>query len=248
MSGLRTITRITLALSLVSPISLAAQQLPEKFTNLQTLPKTISKPDLVADMRGYALSLGVRCPYCHAAGAAPGSMDYASDEKTAKQTARTMIRMTEDINHNYIAGVSPTVKVECVTCHRGLSDPRTLQAILSETLEKNGLDPAVSQYRQLRKENYGNGKYDFSETSLNLLTESLLKKGKAKEAAGMMELNAEVNTPLTKWGYSVLAMSHQANQESQKAELDFAKILELDPTDAWASGELKSLRAAHPTN
>ncbi|HEY6369036.1 MAG TPA: hypothetical protein VIX37_00520, partial [Candidatus Sulfotelmatobacter sp.] len=70
-------------------------------------------------------------------------------------------------------------------------------------------------------------------------------KGRAKEAAGIAELNAEVNSPLTKWGYGCLAMAHQANQENQKAELDFEKILELDPKDEWASGQLKSLRAAH---
>jgi hypothetical protein len=244
MSSSRSISWIALAL-FVSPVGLAAQDLPDNFTNLQTLPKTISKPDLVAAMRGYALSLGVRCPYCHAAGPTPGSMDFASDDKGPKRTARIMLRMTEDINRNYIAGLAqPPPTVECVTCHRGSANPRTLQAILSETLEQSGLAATVTQYRQMRKENYGNGKYDFSEASINLMSESLLKKSKAKEAAGMMELNAEAN-PLTRWGYGVLAMAHQANQENDKAEHDFEKIVELDPTDTWASGELKALRAAH---
>jgi len=247
MSTLRTVAGRALALLCVCPLGalLSAQQIPDKFTNLQTLPKDISKPDLVAAMRGYVFSLGVRCDHCHAAGKTPGSMDFASDEKPAKQSARTMIRMTADINRTYVSTVSPKATVECVTCHRGLTDPKTLQAILSETIDQSGLAPAISQYRDLRKQNYGNGKYDFSETSLNILSESLLKRGKAKEAAGMMELNAEVNNPLTRWGYGVLAMSHQANQESQKAELDFEKILALDPKDEWAAGQLKSLRAAH---
>jgi len=247
MSTLRSIALSALGLSILSAagVHLAAQQIPDQFTNLQTLPKNISKQDLVATMRGYVFSLGVRCPYCHAAGTTPGSMDFASDDKAPKKTARIMIRMMEDLNHNYIAGVAqPSPTVECVTCHRGSTNPRTLQAILAETLEKTGLDAAVSQYRQLRKENYGNGKYDFSETTLNMLSESLLKKSKAKEAVGMMELNAEVNNPLARWGLGVLAMSHQANQESQKAELDFEKILELDPKDTWASGELKTIRDA----
>jgi hypothetical protein len=244
MSILRSIAPIAFGLLFLSPPGLTAQDLPDKFTNLQTLPKNISRQDLVAAMRGYALSLGVRCPFCHAAGPTPGSMDFASDDKAPKRTARIMLRMTDDINRNYIAGVAqPPPTVECVTCHRGSANPRTLEAILSETLEQSGLAATVTQYRQLRKENYGNGKYDFSEATINLMSESLLKKSKAKEAVGMMELNAEVN-PLTRWGYGVLAMAHQANQESEKAELDFEKILELDPHDAWASGQLKSIRAA----
>ena len=242
--------RTTLALSCVFLlcVPLIAQQIPDTFTNLQTLPKTISKQELVTAMRGYVFALGVRCDHCHAAGKTPGSMDFASDEKPAKLTARTMIHMTQDINRNYVASLNPPRTVECVTCHRGSTDPRTLQAIVSETLEHDGLDAAVTRYRDLRKQNYGNGKYDFSETTLNLVSESLLRQGKAKDAAGIMELNSEVNSPLTRWGYGCLAMAHQANKENQKAELDFEKILELDPKDEWAAGQLKSLRAAKPQN
>ncbi|HWW96719.1 MAG TPA: c-type cytochrome [Edaphobacter sp.] len=223
----------------------ASAQVPDTFTNLQSLPKTISRQDLTNIMRGYAFSLGTRCEHCHAASKTPGKLDFASDEKPAKATARTMIRMTEEINHKYVAALSPPSAVECVTCHRGSTDPKTLQGLLSDTIEKNGLASAVTQYRDLRKENYGNGRYDFSETAINILSESLLKQGKAKEAAGMMELNAEANNPLSRWGYGVLAMSHQANKETEKAELDFEKILALDPKDEWARGQLKSLRAAH---
>jgi hypothetical protein len=226
---------------------LRAQGVPDKFTNLQTLPKNISRDDLVAKMRGFAFALDVTCGYCHAAknAANPDVMDFASDEKAAKRTTRTMLRMTEDINRNYInVGNKPVTTVECFTCHRGAANPRTLQAVLSEAIEKGGTESAVSLYRQLRKENYGNGQYDFSEKSLNLLSQSLLKQKKAKEAAAMMELNAEVNSPLSKWGYGCLAMSHQANHETQKAELDFEKILELDPQNSWAADELKSIRSA----
>jgi photosynthetic reaction center cytochrome c subunit len=239
-------TALPLACLSLLGLSAIAQQIPDTFTNLQTLPKTISRQELVTTMRGYVFALGVRCDHCHAAGKTPGSFDYASDEKPAKLTARTMIRMTGDINHNYVASLTPPRTVECVTCHRGSTDPRTLQAILSDTLDHDGLDAALAQYRDLRKQNYGNGKYDFSETTLNLVSESLLRQSKAREAAGIMELNAEVNTPLTRWGYSCLAMAHQANKENQKAELDFEKLLEMDPKNDWAAAQLKSLRASQP--
>jgi hypothetical protein len=43
-------------------------QIPDKFTNLQVLPKEISKADLVSLMRNYAGDLNVRCGFCHTGG------------------------------------------------------------------------------------------------------------------------------------------------------------------------------------
>lgn len=71
--------------------------------------------------------------------------------------------------------------------------------------------------------------YDLSETSLNLLTESLLAKGKGKEVAAMMELNLEVNSPLSGWGSNLRAMAHRASGDTSKAIQDYKKILEANP-------------------
>ena len=222
-------------------------QVPDKFTNLQVLPKTIPKDDLTQVMRGFSFSLGVRCEHCHLRNETSHKMDFASDEKKEKVTARTMMRMTQEINHTYVGNIStPPIAVECVTCHHGTNQPRTLQAVLSAEIDKNGIASAVTLYNQLRKENYGNGKYDFSETSLNLLSESLLRKKMTKEAATVMELNADVNNPLSGWGYSCLALAHKANSEPEKAEKDFAKLVEMDPKNTWAADELKALREAKP--
>jgi len=231
---------------LLSVATALPAQVPDKFTNLQVFPKDISSKDLIEIMRGFSFSLGVRCDHCHAGKDGPNlpRMNFASDERETKKTARVMLRMVEAINRDYIGKVSqkPAIAVECVTCHRGLSRPRTLQAVLLEEMEKGGLSSAISLYRSLRRQAYGNGQYDFSETSLNLLSESLLHRGKPKEAAAMMELNLEVNSPFSNWGYSVLAMAHRANGEPKKAEADFGKILEADPQNSWAKGELEKLR------
>src|SRR5271163_1749435 len=77
----------------------AAGQVPDKFTNLQVLPKDVSKQELQSTMRGFAFALNVRCNYCHAQkkeGEKPG-LDYASDEKDMKQTARAMLQMVAAI-------------------------------------------------------------------------------------------------------------------------------------------------------
>jgi len=154
--------------------------------------------------------------------------------------------MVDAINQDYIAKMGRTapIRVECVTCHRRLSIPKTMNGLLVETMEKKDLQAALALYRDLRKDDLGGGQYDFGETPLNILTESLLKQDKGKEAAAIMELNVEVNTPPSLWSYSVLAMAHQANQETEKAKADYRKILELNPQNDWAKKQLEELNNA----
>jgi tetratricopeptide (TPR) repeat protein len=228
----------------------AGAQVPDKFTNLQYFPKTISRQDLLGNMRGFSFSLGVRCQFCHAGkdGNKLDQVDFASDEKDTKKTARAMLRMVDAINQEYIAKMGRTspVRVECVTCHHQLSIPKTMNALLAETIDKKDIQAAIVLYRDLRKAGLGSGQYDFGETSLNILTESLLKQNKAKEAVAIMELNVEVNTPPSGWAYNLLAMSHVANKEVEKAKADYQKILELNPQDEWAKKQLEQLNGSKP--
>ena len=100
-----------------------------KPTNLQVLPKDIAPEELVHIMRGYAGALGVECTFCHVAVPGQRRLDFASDAKDDKATARLMIRMTQTINQQYMAQVKdPDAKpddlhVTCGTCHRGHSMP-----------------------------------------------------------------------------------------------------------------------------
>jgi len=237
----------TLLLVLLSTV--AAAQVPDKFTNLKVLPKDISKAALSDTMRGFAFSLGVRCQHCHAGPEGPtlAGVDFASDEKETKRTARAMLQMVEAINRDHVGklGRAAPVRVECATCHHGLNRPQTLIAVLNEELAKAGAPAAVARYHELRKKYYGGGQYDFTETSLNLLAESLLKAKQTKEAVAMMELNAEVNK-ISGWGYSVMAMSHRANGDTEKAKADFQKILELQPQNGWAKQQLEELQKNKP--
>jgi tetratricopeptide (TPR) repeat protein len=236
---------------LLSLAALAAEaQMPDKFTNLQYFPKTISRQELMGNMRGFSFSLGVRCQFCHAGkdGNKLEQMDFASDEKDTKKTARAMLRMVDAINQEYIAKMGRTapIRVECVTCHHQLSIPKTMNALLAEAIDKKDIQAAIALYRDLRKNGLGNGQYDFGETSLNILTESLLKQDKAKEAVAIMELNVEVNTPPSGWAYNLLAMSHVANKQVEKARADYQKILELNPQDEWAKKQLEQLNGSKP--
>jgi tetratricopeptide (TPR) repeat protein len=235
--------RITGLLSGLLTLSAAlVAQAPNKFVNLQVLPKTIPSQELTDMMRGFAFSLGVRCEFCHS------TKDFAADEKETKQTARAMLRMVAAINRDYVGKLTQPaqVQVECVTCHRGLAKPRTLKAVLAEALEQHGVPGAITLYRDLRKDDYGSGEYDFSERSLNQLSESLLRQHKTKEAVAIMELNLEVNSPPSGWARNVLAMSHQANGDVDKAMADYRKILELSPDNSWAKQQLEQLQKSKP--
>jgi Photosynthetic reaction centre cytochrome C subunit len=102
--------------------------LPDKFTNLQVLPKNISKDQLVSTMRLFSRSLGVHCDFCHEA--SETSQNWASDKKDEKNAARNMMKMVHDINTNFMPKLEPLpgeekkqVNVNCWTCHRGQKEP-----------------------------------------------------------------------------------------------------------------------------
>ena len=105
-------------------------QIPEKFTNLQVLPKTITRAELVPIMRGFALNLGTRCEHCHVGeGNDLSKFDFAADTKPAKAVARQMIKMVAALNPQ-VAGINEPAppdkpKITCFTCHRGALKPLT---------------------------------------------------------------------------------------------------------------------------
>jgi hypothetical protein len=91
----------------------------EGFKNLQVLPKTISKEELKAQMKGQAKALGVECDFCHEV------PDMASDKNDKKAIARKMITMTSELNDKYIKTLKGGEKhlVSCGTCHQGHESP-----------------------------------------------------------------------------------------------------------------------------
>lgn len=100
-----------------------------KPTNLQVLPKDIAPEQLIKIMRGFAGALGVECSFCHAGKPQTHHLDFASDAKPEKATARLMMHMVQTIDTDYLAKINdpdatPADKhVTCGTCHRGHSMP-----------------------------------------------------------------------------------------------------------------------------
>ena len=99
----------------------------EGFKNLKVLPKKITHEQLEAVMKGFNASLGVRCDFCHAPRADdPKKLDFPSDAKNEKSTARFMLKMTAKLNKKYFdwkpKGDKPP-RVTCFTCHNGKKEP-----------------------------------------------------------------------------------------------------------------------------
>jgi hypothetical protein len=97
-------------------------------------------------MRGFTQQLGVHCGFCHVINQQTHHPDFASDEKPEKNTARTMMLMTQEINDKYLSQIhdpdaAPDQKtVTCGTCHRGHSMPIAFKAPEHEGPEHRGME------------------------------------------------------------------------------------------------------------
>ena len=236
-----------LVLSLGAVTCPAFAQIPTKFTNLQVLPKDISRAELVTTMRGFAGALGVRCTHCHVGPDDLQGMDFATDEKEMKKIARTMLRMTRNINADYVsvlpAREGARQQVTCLTCHRREQRPPVpLPDLLLATIDSSGVPAAIEQYKKLRAEMLEAGLYDFRERSLNILATSLRDRKRFAEAIEILRFNT------TMFPASADAQVNLGDTAVQAGNLDLAeasytRALELAPGHPFAAKALDSLRA-----
>ena len=95
-------------------------------TNLKVLPKETSIADIYKLMADMQKDLGVRCGFCHEEDPDSKRIDYVSDENPRKETARFMMRMTNDINEKYLGKLGDrqyAPPITCGSCHLGQMHP-----------------------------------------------------------------------------------------------------------------------------
>jgi hypothetical protein len=120
---------VLIAIVALIVIGIAASRPPAgEHKNLKVLPKNISHDDLDKIMHGFNDALGVKCNFCHAAQKDnPRKMDFPSDEKSEKNIAREMYKMTGRINKKFFkykqSAENPVPPVGCITCHNGKEHP-----------------------------------------------------------------------------------------------------------------------------
>ena len=239
------------ALLVLAGAAPAAAQIPERFENLKVLPRDIPRDSLIQIMRGFSMSLGVRCQYCHVQRqGADGreSFDFKSDDKEPKDKARFMMRMTRDLNAQVLPQVphrrNPPVGVGCVTCHRGLPVPTTLDRVLAAALDSGGAPAAIARYRQLRTETtMAAGRYDFSEGSVNELARRLAAQGKTAEAAALLEMNGEFYPQSGQIDFQ-LGEVYRARGERDKALVRYRMAQQKDPNNPQVRRRIDELTGA----
>ncbi|MCH9030719.1 MAG: c-type cytochrome [candidate division Zixibacteria bacterium] len=222
------------AIITVSPLQKIAAQIPDSFTNLKTLPKDISKKELVDMMKGFTFALGVRCEYCHVGDPEKGlsGFDFPSDEKEHKRMARIMLQMVEAINKEHLAklrdGEGAKMKVECVTCHHGLSEPKKLETVLAEAYADDGLDAARMKYDSIRAEYYGGHSYDFGERTLLKFADELADDNQTAGAIEFININLEYY-PESGLSYYTLGNLYEKLDKNSEALKNYEKALEFFP-------------------
>lgn len=122
----------SIAISVAASLPPQQQQEEPKAQNLKVLPKNISHKDLDRIMGAWAVSLGVRCNFCHERNTQTNKMDFASDAKPEKNAARHMFLMMSKINKKYFGakkdslGMVMTSGINCYTCHNGKAHPEVV--------------------------------------------------------------------------------------------------------------------------
>ncbi len=242
---MRTSNRLSPVLALLLATAAGAAP-PEKPKNLRYFPKTIARDALIQRMREFSFALGVRCQHCHAGGDGVSfdGVNFSSDAKPAKVTAREMLRLVDTLNDKLLARLparqQPPVKMECVFCHRGLPVPRTLATELTAVLDKDGIPAAVARYRVLRAKTMPLGRYNFDEWTMNELARSLAAAGKADAAIAMLELNAEFYPESADIDLQ-LAQLHRTRGERAKAIARYRAAIAKDPKLEMARKGLEEL-------
>ena len=178
-------------------LSTTPNQLPDSFTNLKVLPKNITRDSLIQIMRGFSLSLNVRCQYCHVGGDGMSfvGVEFAKDDDLDKRKARFMLRMVDSLNKRVLPDIPELgrapLQITCKTCHRGGARPELLTQRLERVRDSIGVDSAVSLYRRLRTDEALSGRYDFGEWEMNLWAERLARSGHEADAIKVYTLNLE---------------------------------------------------------
>jgi tetratricopeptide (TPR) repeat protein len=229
----------------VLPMSISHAQIPDEFTNLKVLPAHVSKGELLETMKSFTQALDVRCVTCHVGeeGQPLSTFDFASDEKEEKLTARTMLRMVNAINGEYLSKLEDDdhpPKISCMTCHRGQRHPQTTGEALDAAYAAGGVDSVISCYRGLRSEFYGGGGYDFREPALNSFAAGLSSAGKPDEAVRVLMLNAEFH-PESDRVHALIGMSYMESGDPERAEASLRKALELNPNNPWVKQMLERI-------
>jgi tetratricopeptide (TPR) repeat protein len=172
-------------------------------------------------------------------------LDFASDAKNTKLTARDMMKMVSKLNDSYLSNLptksdAPLVEVECYTCHRGQPKPKLLQNVLRSELETGGMKGLDSTYRDLRDKYYGSGTFNFSAQTLAYLALDVADQS-PDNALAILKLNSEFNPKslINEWATGRVYIDQA---DTANAIAAFERALQIDPNNRRIAHDLQMLR------
>jgi len=131
-------------------------------------------------------------------------------------------------------------RVGCITCHRGVPQPKQLSEILAKTSAEKGFAAASAQYMDLKSKYYGAQAYDFSEAGL-IATARPLIQTRTDEALQFLNLNLQ-QFPRSAGTYVLMAQAQVAKKDNAAAVASLEKALEIDPQNGQARRMLGQLK------
>lgn len=243
LSGIFGRAAAVVALLLLTGAAYAQGPAEEAPKNLKVLPKDWTRAQVVNVMQNFTAALGVGCNHCHVMnqGSPP---DFASDDKKEKDMARAMMHIATDLNARLPKDLgmpaAETTRIGCITCHRGVPQPKQLSEILAKTSAEKGFAAAAAQYSDLKQKYYGAQAYDFSESGL-IATAQPLVQNRTDEALQFLQLNLQT-FPQSARTYVVMAQAQQAKKDTAGAIASLEKALKIDPQNAQARRTLDQLK------
>lgn len=216
--------------------------------NLQVLDPDISPEELRDTMFAIGERVGLRCSRCHdfESDTPVAERNYASDEKELKQVAREMMRMVQSINETVSSidrGPDHTpITVSCVTCHRGVSQPRQIEEVFQTAVSEDGLNSAIEQYMELRDRWYAMSAYDFTAWKLGGIAQSIFDAGDAEGGMRLHALNLELNSEDGSVYYH-RAESYEKQGRIEDAIADFERALDMEEESfGFLTGRIDQLK------
>jgi hypothetical protein len=218
---------------------------PDSLVNTKVIPKSTPVIQVIGTMRNFTSDLGVRCQFCHVGeeGQPLAQFNFVSDEKRTKLVARQMMLLVQEANRRVdtLPGHQPDdPQVTCATCHRGVSKPIPLSAVIIAAATTGGADSAVKAYRALRQRYYGSGAYDFGEGQLNIAAFRLGRVNKFDEALAVLRLNEEFypnSSGMYVFRGNVLLM----RADTAGAATAYREAIRRDSTNNEARGRLRDI-------